>query len=386
MRLVPTNCIKENTFLAQDLMGRDGRVLLKKGVQLNKNLIKRIEENRIFTVYINDEYSNNEIEDIIKPQLRNAAIKTIQDTFDYFEQYNNYLKENKKNLKTKQDVIRREQYIQSLNNVSKDIVEEILFNKNVMISLVDIKSLDSYTFQHSVNVAVLSLVLGIELRLGKNQLYDLCIGAMLHDLGKAFIPKEIINKSAKLTEEEFEQIKTHSIKGYEYLSQHYNLPASVKLIALQHHEQIDGTGYPNGYKDDEINKLAKIVAIADVYDAMTSDTPYRKAFPPHEAMEFIMGSSGRQFDFNMAQVFVRKIVPYPVGSLVKLSNGDVAVVEEVHANYPLRPVVKIIRQNAISVEMKEVDLLLETNLVIEGLQYEAPNVSVPNYLQKRIDG
>jgi len=98
-----------------------------------------------------------------------------------------------------------------------------------------------------------------------------------------------------------------------------------------------------------------------------------------------MGGAGRLFDFEMVQTFVRKIVPYPVGSLVKLSNGDVGVVEDVIPNFPMRPKVKVIRQSAISIVMKEIDLMKETNLVIEGLQYEAPNVSVPNYLQKRID-
>ena len=385
MRLVPTNCIKEGSFLAQDLTGRDGRILLKKGVLLNRGLIRRIEENGIYTIYINDEYSSNEIEDILKPQLRNVAIKTIKDTFEHFAQYSSLLKENGKTLKAKQTVQKRDQYIQSLNSISKDIVEEILYNKNVMINLVDIKSLDNYTYQHSVNVAVLSLVLGIELRLNKNELYDLCIGAILHDLGKTFIPKEIILKNSQLTKEEFEIIKTHTTKGYEYLSQDYSLPVAAKLIALQHHERIDGSGYPKGYGGNDINKLAKIIAITDVYDAMTSDTSYRKALPPHEAIEFIMGSGGRHFDFVMTQTFVRKIIPYPVGSLVKLSNKDVAVVEEVHHNYPLRPKVRIIRQSAINVVMKEVDLMTETNLVIEGIQYEAPNVSVPHYLQKRID-
>ncbi len=385
MRLVPTNCIKEDSFLAHDLIGKDGRHLLRKGVVLNKSLIKRIEDNGIYTVYINDEYSDNEIEDVLKPELRNTAVKSIKDTFVHFQKYNKFLKENDKTLKGKQAIKIREQYMQSLSNISKEIVEEILYNKNVMINLVDIKSLDTYTYQHSVNVAVLSLVLGIELRLNKNELYDLCIGAMLHDLGKVFIPREIIFKKGPLNDEEFETIKTHPSKGYEYLKQNYNLPSSAKIIAYQHHEQLDGLGYPKGYKSEQINKLAKIVTIADVYDAMTSDRPYRRAIPPNDALEYIMGGAGRLFDFKMAQTFVRKIIPYPVGSLVKLSNGDVAVVEKVNINYPMRPKVKAIRQNAIKIVMEEIDLMEKTNLVIEGPQYEVPNVSVPKYLNKRVD-
>lgn len=385
MRLVPTNCIKDDSVLAKDIIGGDGRPLLRKGVLLNPALVKRIEDSGVFTVYINDEYSTNEIEDILKPQLRNTAIKYTKETFNHFSKYGSQLKENNKTSQGKQIEKTREKHLDSLNNISKDIVEEILYNKNVMINLVDIKSLDNYTYQHSVNVAVLALVLGIELNLGKNDLYDLCIGAMLHDLGKTFIPKELILKKTELTDEEFEIIKTHTTKGYEYLKEQYSLPTAAKLIALQHHERLDASGYPGGQGENKINRLSKIVAIADVYDAMTSDTPYRKALPPHEAMEFMMGGAGRLFDFKMVQTFVRKIIPYPVGSLVKLSNGDVGVVEEVKPDFPLRPRVKIIRQSAINIVMVEVDLMKEKNLVIEGIQFEAPNVSVPKYLNKRID-
>lgn len=382
MRLVPINCVKENTFLAQTIYDRDNRILLKKGVRLNENLLKKIEENGIYTIYINDEYSDNEIEDIIKPELRNAAVKSTKDTFDNVEKLATSANNNRNSLKSKQLLKNIEQGIQSLNNLSKDIVEEILSNQNLLINLVDIKSLDNYVYQHSVNVGVLSMVLGMELGLNKNELYDLCIGAILHDIGKTFLPKEILYKKSDLTDDEYAIAKQHAQKGYEYLKAHYHLPVVTKIIALQHHERLDGSGYPNGYQENQINKLARIVAIADTYDAMTSDRPYRLALPPNEAIEFIMGSAGRFFDFEMVQVFARKIVPYPVGSLVKLSNNDVGVVEEVPPHFPLRPKVKVIRQRAISIEMKMVDLMKETNLVIEGLQYEAPNVSVPHHLQE----
>lgn len=374
--------MKENTFLAQTIYDRDNRILLKKGVRLNENLLKKIEENGIYTIYINDEYSDNEIEDIIKPELRNAAVKSTKDTFDNVEKLATSANNNRNSLKSKQLLKNIEQGIQSLNNLSKDIVEEILSNQNLLINLVDIKSLDNYVYQHSVNVGVLSMVLGMELGLNKNELYDLCIGAILHDIGKTFLPKEILYKKSDLTDDEYAIAKQHAQKGYEYLKAHYHLPVVTKIIALQHHERLDGSGYPNGYQENQINKLARIVAIADTYDAMTSDRPYRLALPPNEAIEFIMGSAGRFFDFEMVQVFARKIAPYPVGSLVKLSNNDVGVVEEVPPHFPLRPKVKVIRQRAISIEMKMVDLMKETNLVIEGLQYEAPNVSVPHHLQE----
>lgn len=375
MRLIPTRFVKEGMYLAQALNDIDNRVLLQKGVQLNENLVKKIEENGVYSIYICDEYSNDDVvEELISPRLRNTAIKTIKDTFGNL---NKYMNQNSNTMAAKRLQQTGEKNIGVLNKVSKDIVEEMLASQNVVINLVDIKSMDNYTYQHSVNVAVLSLILGMEMGFNKNELYDLCIGAMLHDVGKAFIPKEILLKKEPLTEEEFKIVKEHSQKGYDYLKEIYELNANIKLIVYQHHEKLDGTGYPNGYQEDKINKLAKIVAITDTYDVMVSDKPYRKAIPPNEAIEFIMGSAGRYFDFHMVKLFAKKVIPYPVGSMVKLSNGEIGVVEEIQSQFPLRPKIKVVKQRAVTVEMKVIDLMQETNLVIEGLIYEIPNANVP---------
>ncbi len=377
MRLVPINCIKEDSYLAQPLYDEEGRVLLKKGVQLNESLLRKVEEVGVYSLYIMDEYSDQELEDIIKPQMRIRAVKTIKDTFKTFEKS---FQQNQQPKKMKQLEQEREKQIGSLKDVSKDIVDEILGNRNIMINMVDIKSLGNYIYEHSVSTAVLSLVLGMELGLNKNELYDLCIGAMLHDIGKVFIPKEILFKEDR---DEAEQllVQAHSQKGYEYLKDNSEVSGLVKIIVLQHHEHVDGTGYPTGIKATQINKLAKIVAITDQYDRFTSGSPSQKPVPPHEAIEYVMGSAGRYFDFEMARTFVHKVVPYPVGTLVKLSNGDVGVVDEVFDKFPLRPRVRIIRQKANRIEMEFVELMKEINLVIEGILHEVPNVSVQHYLK-----
>ncbi|KXG76108.1 HD-GYP domain-containing protein [Thermotalea metallivorans] len=382
MRLIPISCVKEGSILAQTLYDKDGRILLQKGVELNEGLLKKVKDNGTYMLYIHDEYSSNEIEDIIEPKIRIAAINALRETFSSFEKYNKQLKEKTGSLKERQLFKQREDYLQNLSTISKNIVDEISSAKNILVNLVDIKSLDSYTYEHSVNVTVLSLVLGVELQLSKNELYDLAIGAMLHDIGKVFLPKEILMKKEKLTDEEYAIAKEHTSRGYHYLKEHYSIPGQARIIALQHHERMNGSGYPNGISGNQITKLAKIIAITDTYDAMTSDKPYKKAVTPLEAIEYIMGSAGTLFDFEMAQTFVRKIIPYPVGTLVRLSNGDYGVVEEVPPNFPLRPKIRIIRQNAVNIEMVQVDLLKETNLVIEGIQYEAPNLSVQHYLKQ----
>ena len=239
----------------------------------------------------------------------------------------------------------------------------------MLVSLVDIKSMDNYTYQHSVNVAVLSLVLGISLNLSKNELLDLCMGALLHDIGKVFVPDGIITKEGSLSPDEYKLIKEHPKNGYNYLSNQYCIKSSSKVVVLQHHERVDGLGYPAGLEGSKINKLAKIVAIADVYDALTSDRCYRRALCASDALEYIMANAGSIFDFEMATVFSRVIVPFPSGTIVKLSNGDVGIVQETFPNYPLRPTVKILNASDKSSEGNIIKLIDELSLVISSVEY-----------------
>ncbi|MCM8709772.1 HD-GYP domain-containing protein [Clostridium sp. SYSU_GA19001] len=372
MRIVPIECVREGSYLAKTIYDNEGRVLLREGVMLSKILLRRIKLIKISSLYINDEYSDNIIEDIIKPELRQKAIKTIKDTFVSFDKYNLYSSKANSPIKEKEFIKEKQKYFQSIGDIASSIMDEILSQRNVLINVVDIKSLDNYTYQHSVNVAVLSLVLGLQLQLNKYELYSLCLGGLIHDIGKALIPKEIIQKYDKLTEKEYSIAMEHAKKGYDYLKGSPDISAPARIIALQHHERINGQGYPDGRKGNDINKLAKIVGIADVYDALTSDRPQRRALSPNEALEFIMASGGTLFDYDMVLAFSKSVVPYPEGTLVKLTNGDLAVVEENHPNFPLRPKIRIVRTADGSKKNTQVDLMSELGLVIKGVQYETP--------------
>ena len=230
--------------------------------------------------------------------------------------------------------------------------------------------MDNYTYQHCVNVAILSLMLGIQLNLKKQELYDLCMGGILHDVGKIFIDREIIQKPGRLSFEEMEAMKQHSFKGYEYLKDSTDISSNIKVMVLQHHEKFNGQGYPDCRKGEEINKLARVVSIADVYDALTSDRPYRKAMSPNDALEYIMAGGDSQFDYKMVRAFSKMIVPYPEGTIVRLSNNDIALVEEVDIFFPLRPKVKVIKSLNPSNIGKSYDLEKELNIVIIAVQYE----------------
>jgi len=372
MRLVPIGCVVEGTAIGKDIMNSKGTILLKKGVVLNDSLITRVEENNVLSVYIDDEYSDQEINDIIKPEVRQKTVLAIKETFENIERFNLRSKTGDLNLKKRLMVTGMEKYLDNLKYMSKHIVEEMTSNRNIMINLVDIKNIDTYTYQHSLNTAILSLILGIELKLRKDDLFPLFFGALMHDIGKAFLPKNVVNKRGNFTAEEMDKIKSHTNLGYDYLKEHYGINSASKVVALQHHERFDGNGYPKGMSGEHIHRFSRIVAIADCYDAMTSDTPNSKALPPNEAIEYIMGAAGTHFDFEMARVFTRKVIPYPEGTLVNLSNGHVAVVELVNPNFPLRPIVKTLKKGAKLEDLPNIDLMKETSITITSIQFDAP--------------
>lgn len=371
MRFVPLEFAKPGDCLAKTIYDDDGRILLREGVSLTEAFLLRIKRLHIYSIYINDKYSETMIEDVIKPELRQNAIKAIKETFYSFEKYSLY--SNNANFNEKKFAKEKQSYFESMGNVARDIIDEIISKKNVMINLVDIKSMDNYTYQHSVNVAVISLVLGVQLQLNQSDLYTLCMGALIHDIGKTLIPKNILLKNGPLNDEELKTIKEHTTKGYNYLKGSLDISAPSRIVALQHHERIDGKGYPDRVKDKSISRFARMVAIADVYDALTSDRPYRKAMSPNDAVEYILSHGDTQFDYEMVKVFSKAIVPYPPGTIVKLSTDDICVVTDVFPNFALRPQVKIVKKGTNTNSQQAgtiISLVDQLSIVIKNIEYD----------------
>lgn len=372
MRIVPTNCVIENASLAKVIMNSSGQVLLKKGTKLTDSLLKRIEDNKIYTIYIDDEYSDNEIEELIRPELKAKAVQTLKETFQFIEKRHASIDKNELDLKKRLNQKSMEKYITQIRGVSSQIIEEISINRQLMINLVDIKNLDNYTYEHSLNVAVISLIMGVELKMNHQELSHLFLGALLHDLGKSLLPKELVTKESPYTESEQSLMETHPKLGYDYIKEHYGFPVSVKMAILQHHERFDGTGYPKRIAGTNIHRHARIIALADCYDRMTSDHYQARALPPNEALEYIMGACDSHFDYELATLFSRKVIPYPEGSIVKLSDERFAVVLKVNLNFPLRPVVRILEKNTHKEDMEMVNLMKDTNITILSIQYTVP--------------
>lgn len=211
-------------------------------------------------------------------------------------------------------------------------------NNAIAIDINALKTSDEYTFKHSVDVATIAMILGKQQGLSQKQIYELGVAGLLHDIGKTKVPISILNKPDKLTNEEFEIIKKHSVFGYNMLQEHNDFNNEICMAVLQHHEKLNGKGYPLGFPKEKITRYAKILAVSDIYDALVTERPYKKAFSPRDAVELIM-SMTEELDISAIKSFLASVILYPVDSIVKLSNGEIAKVVKNNAKHALRPIV-----------------------------------------------
>ncbi len=367
MRIVPINSVSSGVQLGQNIHSVNGDILLKRGVVLTDQLLTRIRNNDIYTIYIDEGYTDEMIEDIIRPEVRQKAIQAIKETFKQVDSFSRDNLDDSPDLKKRLQAKGMEKYMLKLKNICDCIVDDISHTQHLMVNLVDIKNLSNHQYEHALSVAILSTVIGIEMKIDRHQLYNLFLGAILHDIGKLFISKELLTQKTPFTLEQLNQIRQHTQLGYHYLKENYHFEAPTRIVALQHHECWNGTGYPKGTSGENLHLFSRIVAVCNTYDNLVSDKPLSPAVSAHEAIEFIMGNAGQCFDFKIVEVFTRKINPYPVGTVVHLSNGLYAVVMKETPNFPLRPLVQVVDPILKKLLTAQYDLMIIKDLTILGV-------------------
>lgn len=353
MRAIPIQFVKEGTLLGENLYTARGQILLKTGTRLTNKLIDKIKSHKIFTVYIQDQHSDVEVNRLIEQSFRVKGVLLIKEIFDAAN-------ENKSIMGLHDD----------LSRYTDDVLYEIKSFQNNKIEYVDIKNIDNYLYSSALNVALISALMAWTLNYTDEMVKHIFLGAIYHDIGIALLPGAVIYKEDPLTLEEKMMILNHPITGHNYIKDKAFLSAYVKTIAMTHHECIDGSGYPKRIKGDDIHKTAQIVGLADIYDAMTSDRPYKRATSPKEAVEYILSTSGTKYDRRLVGAFMNRVSPYPVGTIVILSNGLPAVVDENNDVFPLRPKIRIIHKEGQQYRYEAVDLEEQKNITIEDITYE----------------
>ncbi len=322
MRLVSLSMLKPDMVLGKSIYYRDCLVL-KEGTNDLERYINSLRKLGIDYVYIEDTKSYGiEIPDAISEETRQMCKQVLRQTMEEFA------------TKTVIDV-------QEMSTAINSILDEILANPDVLVSLNDIGAADEYTFTHSVSTTVYALIIGSKLGYTRQMLEKLAAGALLHDMGKTLLDSKIVNKEGELAKEEFEHVKLHTVLGYEALKRCINLTELSRIIALYHHERMDGAGYPTGTPAGELHEFIRIVAIADVYDALVSDRSYRRKWSSNQAVNYLVEHAETQFDLKLVSVLIKQIAIYPNGSMVRLSDYRIGIVKEQNKNFPLRPIVRI---------------------------------------------
>lgn len=326
MKSLKVSTLVPGMVVAKDLFDAQGLLILNEGTVLTAELINKLDYWGFEDIEVEEPSPSlkDEQEAAVRPQIAATHNRAIDLT---------------ENLMSSPELKEGDPII--FKSMVEDLENQVDLNSNVLLNLSHLKTHDHYLYSHSVNVSIVSMIIGRELHLDPETNKKLGLAALLHDFGMTQIDQSIYDQNRKLTVEDWAEIKCHPDYGFNLLSTAEDFSPEVLEGIRQHHERFDGSGYPRGLKGEEIHLFGRIIAVADVYDACISPRKYRPRMTPYEALKNLLGES-RLFDIRVLKSLVTSMAIYPIGSLVRLNTGEVAKVIGINHGYPFRPEIRIL--------------------------------------------
>lgn len=308
--------------IAETIFNDYGAIVISEGTILDDHLVNKLKNLDLFRLQVYEDEDE---------------ITVYEEKF--VKNYNSSIEEYKSII---DDIANGEEVnIGKIENVVDSVFKRFEEKSDIVSCLNQIRSADEYTYTHSINVSLISMLIGSWMKLDSEKNRLLVQAGMLHDIGKTRIPLEILNKPGKLTAEEFEEMKKHPVYGYRILEKIPSISREVLSAALMHHEKVDGSGYPNKLSGDRIHMFAQIVAVADIYDAMTSDRVYRDKDCPFEVFQLMEENSLGKLNPKVVYAFLNNIAAYYIGDKVLLSNDEIGEIVYINPRAVSKPIVKV---------------------------------------------
>ena len=359
-----SNQLKVGMVTAQSIFNEKGAPFLVRGTPLTDRYIYRLRQLSVPELHVTSLSADFQLPpppDIIEERTRVQAVDSVAETF-------------------RQAEVNGQFDMNLMEQCADLLVRDIMTKKKNLVQITDIRLHDSYTFSHSVNVAVLATMLGNLCGYSKSKLQVITLGGLLHDIGKLAVPTPILNKTSSLTADEFKIIRRHPSEGRKILKELNSPNASIlAIIAAQHHEHLDGSGYPNHIRGKSIHPYSRITAIADVYDALTSARSYKRAYKPNVVYQMMMKNSPGHFDMDRLRLFFDNVAIYPVGTVMKTQIGY-AIVKKVVFGHTLAPIVVVFADKNSKLLPKPFGVNL-THCRRDAIQYVMDDVELLNFIR-----
>ncbi len=331
-------------FSAKTIHSRTGSApLVRRGTRIRPSMVVSLQQRGIDAIWVMDElFPDLEVQEVVRDDTANVTRRCLEDIFKTARE---------SAAPTQAQALR-------LSAALKSMVDDILHNDDVVVNVAHLRTWDNYTFEHSVQVAILSVLVGKHLMMTEDQLVRLGTGAILHDVGKVMVPQEILQKPSSLSDEEFDIVKQHARLGWDLVHDGFQsiMPTS-SIVVLQHHERLDGSGYPSGLKGEEIYVFSRVVAAADVFDAVRAERRYRPLHAPRRVLQIMQEEAGPKLDAAAVQALLGHVAIIPVGEIVRLTNGLLGAVTGLNAGEPLQPRVTVVADDRnVPIAREELDL------------------------------